>query len=530
MKRLVSLLFLLILGISLTITIDRLYCQNELARHNRELGVFAERFQRLVLHSLTDLTVVGDLRAFMLARDTLPMEEDFTRYATEAKTFYQTVSLFAYKDESGRLQYTFPLIVNDAVLASDGQAINKAIRERKPILTSPRHIEGRLSAVALDPLYRGERYLGLTEVYFDIDTILEQAFENVSVGERPFFVRIAGSNGEVFWEKGTNLDGKDNLVNEITITVGDTYWTATIGWEQFPQPNILVRVLIWAGGGLVTILLMIIVREVWARQTWLSKQVAEKTAELVFKNKAILEAKEAQARAERLSSLATMAAGISHEINQPLNSIKILSSGIIYQIRAGEYLHPEEIGRVVQGISGQADRISSIITHMRSFVRRDDSLMVPSDINKTVDQALNIIGTQIANHGICLCKEFSEGLPAILFSPTAMEEVVVNLAVNAMQALDKADQDEKNITICTRLDGGVILEVSDNGPGIDKEILGKIFDPFFSTKESSDNLGLGLSIVHSIISSIGGTIEVVSGNESTTFRIRIPVDQIDKMR
>lgn len=525
MKRLISLLSILVLGLSITFFLDKLYCQYENTRNDRELVIFAERFQRVILHSLTDLTAVGDLRAFFLARDTYPTEEEFIRYAAEVKKYYRTVSLFAYTGENGQPKYIYPKTIDKDSLNFAGreQAIAKAIDNKKTVLTSPLHINGGLAVVAVDLLQKENKYQGIGEVYFAIDIILEQAFASVSVEDHLFFVRIADTAGNVFWEKGSIPDGKNRLFREVLIPVGDVYWQATFGWQQFPQPNGFIRAFMWAGGGLVTLLLMIIVNGVWAKQAWLTRQVAEKTTELIAKNQTLLEAKEAQDRAERLSSLGTMAAGISHEINQPLNSIKILSSGILYSIQADEYLPTAEVGRVVQEISSQADRISNIITHMRSIIRHDDRIEVPGEINKAVKQALDIIGTQITNHGIKVEIELADDLPLVPVSPTALEEIVVNLVVNAMQALDKMERVEKRITICTRLSGGVILEVSDNGPGIEEENLGKIYDPFFSTKDSCENLGFGLPIVHSIIVACEGNIDVISGENGTTFQISFPI-------
>jgi len=528
LKRLLSLLIIIVLGFSLTFCLDRLYCHYEYIRYDRELGVFAEKLQRAILHQLTDLTAVGDLRAFLLARNTLPAQDHFVRYTSEVKKYYRTVSMFSYTDETGRRRYSYPAPADDEARDAYSEQLAKALIDKKTTLSSPRYIHGRLTTVAMDPLFHDDEFLGTAEVYFNIDIILEQAFNSVSVAEGLFFARIADNDGSVFWEKGNNLDGNNKSVREISIPVGDAQWKATIGWQQFPEPSRFIRALIWGGGGLVTLLLLIIVNGVWARQTWLSRQVAEKTAKLVSQNKAILEAKEAQARAEKLSSLGTMAAGISHEINQPLNSIKILSSGMLYALQAGEYPTPDEIGSVVQGISGQADRISNIITHMRSLIRGDGNLVVPCEINKAVEQALGIVGTQVMNHGIALRKELAEGLPLISVAPTALEEVVINLVINAMQALDKTDRPEKWIGIRTRSGDGVILEVSDNGPGIKKEVLEKIYDPFFSTKEGCDNLGLGLPMVHTIISSCGGTIDVITNENGTTFTICIPGDQDGK--
>lgn len=240
---------------------------------------------------------------------------------------------------------------------------------------------------------------------------------------------------------------------------------------------------------------------------------------------AMAKANEVRAQTEKLSSLGTMAAGLSHEINQPLNSIKMIASGMVYAYNNGKERPVGDIIRNVAEISNQADRINNIITHMRSFIRRDETQEVATcHVNEAIEQSLKIIGSQLTAHGIRVHKELTEQLPLIHAMPTALEELVINLAVNAMQAMDSAEVQDKQITIKTwSSKNNVYIRVSDNGPGIQAAYKSKVFEPFFSTKPGSDNLGLGLSIVHSIVTSCRGTISIVSGEgEGAVFLIIFP--------
>lgn len=231
-----------------------------------------------------------------------------------------------------------------------------------------------------------------------------------------------------------------------------------------------------------------------------------------------------RAQAEKLSSLGTMAAGLSHEINQPLNSIKMIASGMVYAYNNGKERSAADIMRNVEEISNQADRINNIIMHMRSFIRRDNSQVTYCDVNQAVEQSLKIIGSQLITHGVNVQTHLAEELPLICATPTALEELVVNLSSNAMQAMDSAVCQDKQLVIRTWADGDTVnIEISDSGPGIAANHRTKIFEPFFSTKPGGDNLGLGLSIVQSIVTSCQGTIKVVSGeNEGAAFLITLP--------
>ena len=252
--------------------------------------------------------------------------------------------------------------------------------------------------------------------------------------------------------------------------------------------------------------------------------VSHDVTERIKAQQATMAAIKAGARAERLSSIGTIAAGISHEINQPLNSIKIISSGSLLMVEQGKEISSEEFVENLKEISYQTDTISNIISHLRAVIRKDESMVAPCDINVSVNNALGLIGKQLADHGIALCLSLQENLPSVLAISTGLEEVVVNLLVNGMQALDTLDIADKRITIRTSCDDGVaMLEIRDNGPGIRPGLVKRIFEPFYSTKAGGSNLGLGLAIVNSIVASYNGTIKAVSdGTSGTIFQVTFP--------
>ncbi len=241
---------------------------------------------------------------------------------------------------------------------------------------------------------------------------------------------------------------------------------------------------------------------------------------------AMLEAKETLARAEKLASLGTLAAGVTHEINQPLNSIKISATGILYWHRHKKQRPIDEIMEEVEVISSMADRIDRIIKHMKALARssRENPELAPCDLNEIVGEALEFIGSQLASHGIRVRVCLENNLPPVLGPPTGLEEAVINLLANAMQALDAIDSRHREVAIRTERGEDVILEISDNGPGIKPEIIDKVFDPFFTTKGSKENMGFGLSITNSIVASCGGKIRIISdGAHGSTFQLAFPI-------
>ena len=251
--------------------------------------------------------------------------------------------------------------------------------------------------------------------------------------------------------------------------------------------------------------------------------VGRDITEKIEMREALRTAREAQIRAEKMLSIGIMASGISHEINQPLNAIRVLSGGMHYLLTQGEKLSTEELTANIQEIVEQTDRIADIIKLLRSFVRRDALQLKPCDINEAVILALALVGKQLADHGVTVQKQLQDELPAVMADITGLAEVLVNLLVNAMQALDSVGQNEKLITVKTEFNAGVRLRVIDNGPGIDPEIESRIFESLVSTKTSGDNLGLGLAIVQTLVASFGGSV-LAETNETggACFTVSLP--------
>ena len=240
----------------------------------------------------------------------------------------------------------------------------------------------------------------------------------------------------------------------------------------------------------------------------------------------MLEARAAIARTERLNALGTMAAGIAHEINQPLNSLKVLADGMLYWYEQGTVPEISDAMDTMQEISKQAERIDAIIKHMRSIIygsRVEKSVLC--NINLAIEESLLLMDSQLLSRDIKVKTDLAAALPPISGNSTQLEQVIINLLVNAMQALTKTDKPDKQITITTGVEkGDIFLSISDNGVGISKEIKSKIFDPFFTTKFAGEGMGLGLSIVHSIVTSFGAQIKVKDNKPAAgvTFRIGFP--------
>ncbi len=249
-------------------------------------------------------------------------------------------------------------------------------------------------------------------------------------------------------------------------------------------------------------------------------------------------------QSEKLASLGMLVAGIAHEINNPNNFIffntPILRSYLKFLLPiVDEYVaaHPEmqafgrpypvfreDCFKLLDNIEHGSTRINQMVRNLREFVReRGKGEMRRIDLKQVVEKGISICLGRIKKYVKTFESNIPEGLPALVTDPLAIEQVVVNLLINAAQAADKKDSWVR-LTIISQKesDGEVIIEVSDNGCGMDTETQKKIFDPFFTTKAVGVGTGLGMSISHRLVTELGGCIEVRSElGKGTDFRVRL---------
>ena len=215
--------------------------------------------------------------------------------------------------------------------------------------------------------------------------------------------------------------------------------------------------------------------------------------------------------ARHMASLGIMAAGITHELNQPLQAIKLSADSIVYWFEKKKTFDPKAIMKALGLISRNSDRIQRIIQRVRNFVKSRQAIAQTNavDLNQAIRDGLEMIEHQLMSHGIELVLKLDTDIPAISGDETQIEEVVINLVTNARQSLDLTEREDKKILIETySTDQGICLVVADTGTGFSADALANMFRPFFTTK--TEGLGLGLSIVHSIVTGFSGKIELLT--------------------
>ena len=263
----------------------------------------------------------------------------------------------------------------------------------------------------------------------------------------------------------------------------------------------------------------------------LEARVQERTAELREANEALLaqirerqraeEARESaeseleeqrtlRLRSDRLRSLGEMAAGIAHELNQPLTGVRGLAELHLTCMEHGWEVGEKVLRERLDSIIEQSDRMVHIIDHVRHFARdAGKAEREEVQVNEVVRSATDLIGVQFRSHGVHIVTDLATDLPPVWINPFSLEEVLINLLTNARDAVE--GRGEGQVVLCTRQErDSVLVEVRDNGGGIPEHILGRVFEPFFTTKDLDRGTGLGLPISRSIVEGSSGRLGIAS--------------------
>ncbi|MGB8427484.1 MAG: ATP-binding protein, partial [Desulfobacterales bacterium] len=280
--------------------------------------------------------------------------------------------------------------------------------------------------------------------------------------------------------------------------------------------NIAIVIIMIGGIGIVTMALLLSRRMI--------SRMAQADRDKEMMDKQVIET-------GKLASIGELAAGIAHEINNPV-AIMVEEAGWIEDLleeedlKAGKNL--EEFHRALKQIRVQGHRCKDITHNLLSFARKTDGKAKKLQLNALIEEMVRLSGQRAKFGNVSIETDLKADLPLIYASEIELQQVFLNLINNALDAMEKTGG---TLTITTRIEDesefhGVVVDIADTGPGIPKANLAKIFDPFFTTKPVGKGTGLGLSICFGIINKMGGEISVDSVlGEGTSFHLRFPLSR-----
>ena len=393
--------------------------------------------------------------------------------------------------------------------------------------------------VAVRHSWDGRDYILRATIDFDA---FNKLVENVSLG-RTGFAFILNRQGEFQTKPRTEVkltsspyqdflygpyDEQGLSVAEATGEHGETWvlamapikrgeWVLCIQQEASDAYSVVTDTR-WTVAILFVAAAIVIVVVAWLMSRRIVGRIKESDQAKTAMNEKVIEA-------GRLASIGELAAGIAHEINNPV-AIMVEEAGWIDDLLAdedcGELSSVDELKRAVVQIRTQGQRCKEITHKLLSFARKTDPKSDHVDINQIIDDTISLIKQKTRYANVKIVPELDTQLPYVAAAPSELQQVLLNLVNNAVDAIGS---EGGAVTIVTRPeDGSVVVEVTDTGGGIPEPLLNKIFDPFFTTKPVGQGTGLGLSICFGIVHKLGGEIKVKSQvGQGTSFIIALPV-------
>lgn len=226
----------------------------------------------------------------------------------------------------------------------------------------------------------------------------------------------------------------------------------------------------------------------------------------------------------RLNAMGEMASEIAHELNQPLAAISIYSDACRRLVKSNK-AEPDQIMQSLTDINEQAVRAGDVIRRIREFASKKELLIVSTSINDIVQEAMSLIAVELRSHNVKLILELADDLPLLLLDRILIEQVILNLSRNAMEAMEEIDESQRLLQISTVAVRQAKIEVciEDQGPGMTIDQIKRIFEPFHTSK--SEGMGMGLTISQSIVETHHGRLWAIQNDcGGTTFCFTLPLD------
>jgi PAS domain S-box-containing protein len=240
---------------------------------------------------------------------------------------------------------------------------------------------------------------------------------------------------------------------------------------------------------------------------------------------ALQEAQHKLAHVTRTQAMGELAAAIAHEVNQPLTAIVTNANFSLRQLK-GSTANLDELRTAITEIVNDATRASAVISRIRGLLVKGSPRQTELDINRIVQEVITLLRNELSRNHITLRTDLASNLPPVPGDPVQLQQVLINLVVNAIEAMRTSTDRPRELRISVeKSPDSILVQVHDSGPGIKPELADRIFEPFFTTK--AEGIGMGLSISRSIIESHGGHLSIAPASRGAVFQFTLPVDHND---
>ena len=228
------------------------------------------------------------------------------------------------------------------------------------------------------------------------------------------------------------------------------------------------------------------------------------------------------AHVARVASMGEMASAIAHEINQPLTAIANYANAALRLIKAGK-LSPDETADTLQRLATEAERAGAVVRKMRGFVRSEEGHLQAIGVDALFADVLRLTRAEAAQYEVDVTAAAAEDLPAVLADTIQIEQVLLNLVRNAMEAIDGASATQRRVVLSASRAGNEMIEIQvrDTGPGLTPAAAEKVFEPFYTTK--NEGIGIGLALSRSIVDAHGGRLWADASSPGAVFRLTLPI-------
>jgi PAS domain S-box-containing protein len=237
---------------------------------------------------------------------------------------------------------------------------------------------------------------------------------------------------------------------------------------------------------------------------------------------ALQEARERLAHVTRTQAMGELAAAIAHEVNQPLTAI-VTNGNFSLRSLQGANPNSEELRAAITEIVNDGTRASAVISRIRGLLAKGTPSRTELNINQIIQDVTTLLRNELSRNRVSLRTDLASNLPRVLGDPVQLQQVLINLIMNAVEAMRTSVEGRREILLRSAKNGdGVLVQVQDSGPGIAPEAAGQIFEPFFTTK--AEGIGMGLSISRSIMESHGGRLSILPTSQGALFQLTLPVE------